>query len=127
MTNDFAPPQINRAALVLFMQQPCVDWVNSLPEEGESQEEALTIEEANMDPVTYMIPEIFDETDFALFLEKAWPLLFQMQLSAWTAEESLWPKKRTFDMFCDWFGFNFSSLVIDVWGQEELGYIIDDE
>ncbi len=38
-------------------------------------------------------------------------------------DEGYWPKSRTFEMFCEWFEVQTSSIVQDLDLDEPLGYI----
>lgn len=123
MIEDADFPSLNRSLLLLQVKQPYVDWANSLPDQSDSEKEkVLTVEAINEEPIVYLIPEIFDLTDFDLYIEHAWILLFELQLSGWTTNDTLWPKKRSKKMFHEWFEIKCSSLVIDLWGKEPLGY-----
>ncbi len=105
------------------MKQPYVDWTNSLSDRAESEKEnPYTLESINDDPAAYLIPEILDYMDLESFIEHSWVILFELQLSGWSTDESLWPKKRTLKMFKEWFDLRFSSLAIDLWGKEPLSY-----
>lgn len=116
-------PAINRSVLIINTKQPFIDWANSLPDRSEIEIEfPPTLEALNADSTAYLIPEIFDDMDLELYIEKSWILLFEMQLAGWTSDEKLWPKKRSLKVFNDWFGFKCSSLVVDTWGKEPLEY-----
>lgn len=123
MIDDSDFPSLNRSLLLLEMKQPYVDWANALPDRNELEiDKPLTISEINSEPYTYLIPEIYDDSDFDLVIERMWPMLFELQLSGWTTDDKLWPKKRTRKMFDEWFNLKCSSLVIDLWGKEPLDY-----
>lgn len=123
MIEDFDFPSINRSLLILNMGQPYADWANNLPDRTDGEKETLiTVEFLNSEPTTYLIPEVFDDTEFDLYIEHAWILLFELQLSGWTTDKNLWPKKRTLKMFKEWFDIKCSSLVTDLWGKDPLGY-----
>jgi hypothetical protein len=48
-----------------------------------------------------------------------------MELSGWSIDENLWPKKRTFKIFREWFEIEPHSMVFDS-GDDEIE-IDDDE
>jgi len=56
-------------------------------------------------------------------LERFWPLLFEGLLENWSLDEAIWPKDRTFEMFCEWFEVGMSSVVEDLHLDEPLQYI----
>ena len=78
--------------------------------------------ELNDEPSSYLIPEIFDEDELDLYLDRIWVLLFESLLAQWSTDESLWPKKRSKKMFSEWFDITLHSLVHDLWSKEKLGY-----
>lgn len=51
--------------------------------------------------------------------------IFEMELSGWSIDENLWPKKRTFKIFREWFEIELHSMVFDS-GDDEIE-IADDE
>lgn len=119
--SDF--PYVNRSLITIYMKQPYVDWINSLREKEELEKGILyDVNGINEEPTAYLIAEIFDPSDLELYLERYWIVLFEMQLSGWMLDKKVWPKKRTTEMFNAWFEVKCSSLVIDLWGQEPLGY-----
>lgn len=82
MTLEF--PSINRSVLIMALQQPYIEWTKTLPDRSEMEiETPPTVEELNKDSTVFLIPEIMDDTDFELYIEHAWILLFEVQLSGW--------------------------------------------
>lgn len=121
MTLEF--PSINRSILIMKLKQPYIEWTKTLPDRSEMEiETPPTIEQLNEDSTAFLIPEIMDDTDFEVYIEHAWILLFEIQLAGWTTDEKLWPKKRTRKMFNEWFDCKCSSLAVDLWGKEPLDY-----
>ena len=121
--DDFSFPSINRSMFLINMKKPYVDWANSLADRSdEEKERPHTIESLNQEPTCYLVPEIFDDYDLEAYIDHAWIMLFELQLSGWTTDDELWPKKRTMKMFNDWFEIKCGSLVIDLWGKEPLDY-----
>lgn len=121
MIEDADFPSINRSLITIELKQPYVDWINSLREEEELKKEIFyTVENINDELTSYLIPEILDPQDLEHYLEHAWILLFELQLSGWSLDETLWPKKRTRKMFNEWFEIKCATLVIDLWGRDPL-------
>ena len=56
-------------------------------------------------------------------LDEFWPDLFEAMLEGWVTDEALWPKKRTLEMFQEWFEVQMRSIVQDLYLYEPLGYI----
>lgn len=123
MTEDSDFPDINRALLVIQVKQPYVDWTNNLPDRHESEiKQPHTLERINDEPAAYLIPKVRDNEKLDAFVTRKWAQLFEMQLSGWTTDQSLWPKSRTRKMFNDWFDVKISSLIFDLSEKEPLGY-----
>lgn len=123
MIEDFDLPVVNRSLLTIEAKAPFVEWLNSIRGEEELNLKLThTVESVNEEVVAYLIPELVDEEDQELFLERFWVTLFELQLSGWIRDESEWPKKRTRKMFDSWFNCKFGSLVFDLWGKDKLGY-----
>jgi hypothetical protein len=122
--DSFELPVVNRSLLIVFMKQPYVDWANQLPDRSVSEINApLTLDSMNDDPAAYLVPEILDEDELEAFLERAWRMIFESQLSSWSTDQELWPKKLTPKMFIEWFEISFSFMVTDLWSKEELDYV----
>lgn len=118
---DASFPSINRSLITIELKQPYVDWINSLREEEELKKEIFyTTENINDELTSYLIPEVLDPQDLEFYLEHAWILLFELQLSGWSLDEKQWPKKRTKKMFNEWFEIKCGTLVIDLWGRDPL-------
>jgi hypothetical protein len=116
-------PALNRSILTIEAKQPFVDWLNSIREEEELEGQIVyTVDDVNDELTAYLIPAIFDSTELEDYLDHAWIMLFDLQLSGWMLEEMLWPQKRTRKMFDQWFSCKCSSLVLDMWGKEPLDY-----
>ena len=56
-------------------------------------------------------------------LEAFWPDLFKAMLEGWVTDEACWPKNRTFEMCCEWFEVQMSSIVQDLDLDEPLEHI----
>ena len=121
--SEFEFPIVNRSAMTIKMKKAFVDWANQLPDRAtEEVHRPLTLEEANSEPVVYLIPEIYDPEELDAYLERSWIMLFEHLLSGWISDAVLWPKKRTFKMFTEWFEIACNSMVYDLWGKEPLEY-----
>ena len=117
-------PVVNRSLLIISMKQPFVDWANQLPDLSPLEKTSPhTLDEINQNPAAYLIPEIFDEDELEAYLERAWLLIFENQLMAWSTNQKLWPKKISLKLFLEWFEISFNSMVTDLWSKEELDYI----
>ena len=97
---------INRNAIVVKPKKPVLDWVNSdYPEKP-----VFTPGEGNV----YLIGERDSNEEFAQWLKRNFDEIFQNELNDWYTNEEVWPQKRTFKMFQEWFDYDIHSMVLDL-------------
>ena len=101
---------INRAAVVLGMKKPFVDWINS-GQKGKPYFDPNT--QKNDNKSIYLVPDDIEEDEIEDYIESQYEAIFAEQLSIWYEDEKLWPKNRTFSMFKEWFDYGTHSLVLD--------------
>ena len=111
---------VNRAAIVVKPKQPYLDWTKLDDETGVAEEVFKGMHE---DPHVFLLPEYEDDEAQRMILESVWPILFEEMLEGWLRDESAWPKDRTFAMFNEWFEVQMSSMVEDLYLDEDLGYV----
>ena len=97
---------INRNAIVVKPKQPLFDWINSI------------------DPATpiYMVPEgtvyLLKEKDsneqIEKWLQRNFDNIFQNELNNWYIDEKVWPQKRTYQLFKEWFTIEIHSMILDL-------------
>lgn len=97
---------VRRSALVLHPKEPFMDWIKRV-------EPGIQLQEPNLEGDVYLLPDFEEQEDMRRWLSKKYDLLFSDQLTNWFANESVWPQKRTFSMFQDWFSFSFHTMVWD--------------
>jgi hypothetical protein len=101
---------INRTAVVIKPKQPFVDWLNSIP--GEKSD--YTLEKMPSEHTTYLIPEFFGPDESRTYIKKIYSYIFEFELFGWYTPEELWPQKRTWNMFQEWFDIEINSEVFDL-------------
>lgn len=101
---------INRQVMVIKPKPAYVKWINSLPD---MDEDPCTIESLNDDCTAALIPHFDDDSKSVKFVKNIFPQLFEIELGSWSTDESAWPKKRTYSLFCEWFHIEFHSEVFD--------------
>ena len=101
---------INRAAVVIRPKQPFVDWLNSIPDEDID----FTLEQVSEDNITFLIPEYDDPRDSRAYIKKIYSDIFEFELFGWITTEELWPQKRTWKMFQEWFDIEINYEVFDL-------------
>ena len=101
---------VNRSAVVIKPKQPFVDWINSIPDENID----FTLEQISTDNITFLIPEHDDPKDAKNYIKKRYKQIFEWELFGWIVTEELWPKKRTWEMFQEWFSIEINSEIFDL-------------
>jgi hypothetical protein len=101
---------VNRTAVIIRPKQPFVDWLNSIP--GESTDN--TLEKISRENTTFLIPEFDYPKDSLAYVKKNYSYLFEFELFGWYMAEELWPKKRTWKIFQEWFEIEINSSVFDL-------------
>ena len=101
---------INRTAVVIKPKQPFIDWINSIPDEKID----FTLEQISADNITFLIPQYDNLEDSKKYIEKRFDQIFEWELFGWIVTEDLWPQKRTWKTFQDWFSIEINSEVFDL-------------
>lgn len=100
---------INRSSAIVIPKQPFVDWANSL-EEGENK---YSIEDFSADQTVILLPEIDSDEHADVIVKDLYKNIFEAELSGWTTDENEWPRNRKYEMFLEWFGVEYHSIVLD--------------
>jgi hypothetical protein len=103
---------INRTAVSIVGGQPYVDWTRQHAADGSS--EVVTVARAKPFGAAVLLPEFEFEEDVQEWVEDNWSWLFELQLDAWTSDQSSWPAERDLRMFRDWFRVDIHNIVVDV-------------
>jgi hypothetical protein len=101
---------INRTAVVIKPKEPFVDWLNSIPDEKVN----FTLERISEDNITFLIPQYDNPEDSKNYIRKRFKQIFEWELWGWIVTKELWPKKRTWNMFQEWFDIEINSEVFDL-------------
>ena len=100
---------INRAAIVVRPGRPYVEWASRLddeaPEHAKLLEKRISI---------YLVGEDPDEKEETAPLERCFKKIFEAELAAWSIDRGDWPKKRTLELFLQWFDVARESVVTDL-------------
>ncbi|MDA8095482.1 MAG: hypothetical protein M0T84_16560 [Betaproteobacteria bacterium] len=101
--------QIDRGMALIKPKQAFLDWLKALP----GSELDITLEQLRGDCTSVLLP-LFSELEEALAaIDEIYDEIFEMELSSWSDEESLWPSERTVQLFWEWFDVELHSLVVD--------------
>ena len=102
--NSFEEGYINRQAIVVKPKKAFFDWAESTDDLFMSYEE----NEVN----TYLVAEGIDNLE--AWIKKNYKKLFEYELGNEFTEKKLWPKKRDYKMFQQWFSVDISTLIYDL-------------
>ena len=102
--------EIDRAVLIVKPRQPYLDWARSVNRECEM----FTLEQLRCDCSSYLVPQIWQDSDAEEIVEECYEVIFEEQLEAWDTDESHWPQERDLETFRQWFDCEWHSLVFDL-------------
>jgi len=74
-----------------------------------------------VDPTIYLVAECADDEAVKQRAREVFAAIFEEQLVAWHTDRSVWPAKRTFDIFCQWFECRFHSMLVDLSAEPLIG------
>ena len=98
---------INRTIITVLPKRPYIDWANSFDDGGP------TMDPESIHATSLLIPEKYDELNYEQFLKKNYQIIFEEELAAWMDDPDLWPPKRDYDLFTQWFQVIASDAVFD--------------
>ena len=79
--------RINRTAAIIKPNQPFVDWLNSLPDDGH----VYTLKELSADNLTFLIPEADSRKGAIDYIRKRYDLIFEWELWGWVSLPIVFP------------------------------------
>ena len=104
--------EVNRSVIIVKPRQPFVDWLLGLPFEIDTDE--VNLVNLRRDSNALLVPAIEDYDDLRAVLKQRWPDIFEAELADWCADDTLWPEKRTQNLFSQWFEIELSSVLTDL-------------
>ena len=116
---------VNRAAIMMRYKDPAVRWINEADPYPYEDDLGVTAESVNHERTVYLVSDEDGDGDQAVsrWVKRNFKALFETELESWYTDPDLWPKKRTFKLFQQWFAVECHSMLIDTVG----GKIYDDE
>lgn len=111
---------VNRAALILKVKKPFVQWINETDPHDNRPE--ITLAEANEDRTVYLLDSVEAE-NLDEWIALNWANLFESELEDWHTDEASWPQNRDLRLFNTWFAVECHTVLVDT-GIEPLA---DDE
>ena len=110
---------VNRAIIVVKPREPFLDWANSVDDEIKT----MTIEEMEDDSAVFLIQDFERDEEKEEILQKHYKAIFEAALNGWVIDKSLWPEKRDYSTFKQWFQIVFHSIVFDL---QDDDYLIEE-
>lgn len=110
---------LNRTAVTITGAQPYIEWMRQ--HDADADRGLLTVARARPYGSAFLLPEFELEEELQEWVEENAAWLFEFQLSAWTEDETLWPKTRDLKTFRAWFRIDLHSVVVDVADDEIEG------
>src|SRR6266498_4808681 len=92
---------LNRTAITVVGAKPYIDW--TLEKEADVNKGTLTVARAKTYGTAYLLPEFELEEDLQEWVEENATWIFELQLAAWTEDESDRPTIREIKKFSEWF------------------------
>lgn len=119
-------PDINRAALIVTPKQPFLDWLvyNSKKydsSKNEFKQEDLKTEGFDSKNV-YLIPSYDKIGKYEKFVRRNFSEIFEHELCDWYTEPEMWPEKRTWKVFKEWFNYEIQTMVFDTASNKPIEY-----
>ena len=110
---------LNRTAVTVTGAQPYLEWMRH--HDADQDKGHLTVARAKTYGAAYLLPEFELEEEVQEWVEDNAGWIFELQLSAWTDDESAWPATRDLKTFREWFRVDIHSVVVDMADDEILG------
>ncbi len=119
-------PDINRAAVIIKLKKPFIDWLIYTSKEHDGQGHELKPEEVETEGFdlkhVYLIPA-YDETDkYEKFIRKHYAKIFEHELFSWYTDPKMWPKDRSWKVFKEWFDYEIHTMVLDMVPSKPIEY-----
>ncbi len=118
-------PNINRAALIVKLKKPFIDWLvyTSKEHDGKDQMSAGDVETEGFDSKNiYLIPAYDENAQYDRYLKKHFKEIFEQELGGWYADPAMWPQDRSWKVFQEWFDYEIHTMVFDTVLNKPLEY-----
>ena len=99
----------NRSFVVIRPKEPLADWVNNYDDSKLPEDSILASKNL------YMVKaSLYDEQDEQWeILEKSYKDIFINELTDWYEDKKYFPKNISFDLFNEWFSYEFIDMCFD--------------
>jgi len=96
---------INRTALIISYNKPFLDWLKYV------YPDTPNIKEEYDSKTVYLLPEL---EDWQEYLMNHYLPIFDQELESWCEDSSQWPQNRSWEVFKQWFKYEWQSMVFDM-------------
>ena len=111
MTDTFeTPPSIDRVSIHVLPRQALLDWLNTLPFDGED----TRLEELRENGVVYLVP--FSDEEAEVIIEWHFERIFERELYAWCPDAEHHPEDQSWEAFHRMFDVRVDYMVFDLDG-----------
>jgi hypothetical protein len=100
---------LNRSGIVVRYREPYLRWASSIDENAPGHAESL-----HEDFSVYLLPEDPSGREESAPVKKFFKTIFEQELEDWCRDEALWPKRRDYAAFREWFDVRATSMVTDL-------------
>ena len=94
--------------LVVSQKQLYIDWANSFDDGGPDYDPSAR------SASVFLIHEILEVGNIGRVVRTYWREIFEERLNAWMRDPGVWPRRRSRDMFLEWFDVQVCGMVIDL-------------
>lgn len=105
---------IDASIVILQPNQPFLDWINGLCDEGLPRKLTLENYHDECGPNTYLIPDFEELASAKRWLKKHFLIIFIEELSGWSIDENEWPEELTYKLFSKWFDIKINLMIFDL-------------
>lgn len=110
---DYNLNDSERTAVVIYFRKPFIEWIYTVEVWNRMTKEEE--QEAIRDCTTViLLPEMDTDSDIEGYLKNNYERIFCYLLNEKKSDQSLWPQKRTYELFREWFDVNEIDWVLDM-------------
>jgi hypothetical protein len=108
-------PVINRGAILLRYREPALRWINDADPYDSPD---LTSDDLRRDRTVYLVSDedADGEAVAERWIQQNFAEIFERELEGWYTDPTLWPERRTLEMFRSWFDIEYHSMIVDTVG-----------
>ena len=100
--------------MIIYPLVPFYEWQNELyPDDLMQIPDEL---HKNDKATVFLIPDFETEIEFEKWITKNYKIFFEGIIEDWVTDNTLWPKKLTYELFKKWFHISFHTMVYDTLG-----------